>query len=128
MPPKKSAKKSGKKAAGDTPPPKKKNPPSYNSYIYKLLKDGNPNTGISKEGMRVVNEIVLNIQETLSLEAANASNYAKKKTLNAKDMDIAAKLVFPPGEGGLAEYAAAKAKASVVKYGASKSKASKSKA
>ena len=48
----KKAAKAPKKAAGGS---KKKRVESYSSYIYKVLKQVHPDTGISKKGMSIMN-------------------------------------------------------------------------
>merc|ERR1712166_104542 len=74
---KKSAK--GAKGAKGTGGKRKKKPvQSYNSYIYKVLKQVHPDTGISKRGMSVMNSFINDIKES------NSQNKEKLKVLAHK--------------------------------------------
>ena len=76
MPPvagKKAEKKAGKKAgrpAGDGKKRKKKRKESYSIYIYKVLKQVHPDTGISSKGMSIMNSFVNDIFERIAGEAS----------------------------------------------------------
>ena len=54
----KKAAKAPKKAASGS---KKKRTESYSSYIYKVLKQVHPDTGISKKGMSIMNLSLIHI-------------------------------------------------------------------
>ena len=75
MPPvtgKKDEKKTGKKAgrvAGDKKR-KRKRKESYSIYIYKVLKQVHPDTGISSKGMSIMNSFVNDIFERIAGEAS----------------------------------------------------------
>ena len=73
MPPKaskKGEKKAGKAkaAAGDKGKRKKKRKESYSIYIYKVLKQVHPDTGISSKGMLIMNSFVNDVFERIAGE------------------------------------------------------------
>eukprot|EP00567_Pseudictyota_dubia_P003309 CAMPEP_0197432208 /NCGR_PEP_ID=MMETSP1175-20131217/304_1 /TAXON_ID=1003142 /ORGANISM="Triceratium dubium, Strain CCMP147" /LENGTH=69 /DNA_ID=CAMNT_0042960221 /DNA_START=47 /DNA_END=253 /DNA_ORIENTATION=+ len=47
----------------------KKRTESYSSYIYKVLKQVHPDTGISKKGMSIMNSFINDIFERIASEA-----------------------------------------------------------
>ena len=88
MPPKvssKGAKKAGKakaaRAAGDKKK-KKKRKESYAIYIYKVLKQVHPDTGISSKAMSIMNSFVNDIFERIAAEASRLAHYNKRTTLS----------------------------------------------
>ncbi len=93
------AKTPGKKAAktpkkaGKTS--NKKRVESYSSYIYKVLKQVHPETGISKRGISILNSFVNDIFEKIALEASRLSRYNKKATLSSREVQTAAQLLHP---------------------------------
>jgi hypothetical protein len=70
-PSKQSAKKAApvKKAAGGSSKKSKKRVESYASYIFKVLKQVHPDTGISKKGMSIMNSFINDIFERIATEA-----------------------------------------------------------
>ncbi|MCP4117380.1 MAG: hypothetical protein GY737_18695, partial [Desulfobacteraceae bacterium] len=77
MPPKvsgKAAKKSGKAAKaiqkGDKKKKKQKRKESYAIYIYKVLKQVHPDTGISSKAMSIMNSFVNDLFERIAAEAS----------------------------------------------------------
>ena len=84
MPPKvssKGAKKAGKakaaRAAGDKKK-KKKRKESYAIYIYKVLKQIHPDTGISSKAMSIMNSFVNDLFERIAAEASKLAHYNKR--------------------------------------------------
>ena len=61
----KKAAKAPKKAAGGS---RKKRVESYSSYIYKVIKQVHPDTGISKKGMSIMNSFINDIFERIATE------------------------------------------------------------
>ena len=77
MPPKvsgKAAKKSGKAAKaivkGDKKKKRNKRKESYAIYIYKVLKQVHPDTGISSKAMSIMNSFVNDLFERIAAEAS----------------------------------------------------------
>ena len=71
MPPAKKtpANKSAKKPKGSAPKKKKKRTESYSSYIYKVLKQVHPDTGISSKAMSIMNSFINDAFERIAVEA-----------------------------------------------------------
>ena len=99
MPPKgigKSIKKTGKADAGDASKAKKrgrekgskgkKRKESYAIYIYKVLKQVHPDTGISSKAMSIMNSFVNDIFERIAAEAAKLSHYNKRTTIPSREI------------------------------------------
>ena len=112
----KMAKTPGKKAA-KTPKKAgkshKKRIESYSSYIYKVLKQVHPETGISKRGISILNSFVNDIFERIALEASKLSRYNKKATLSSREVQTAVRLLLP---GELAKHAVSEGTKAVTKF------------
>ena len=90
---KKSAKKGGKK--GGDKKRKKKGVESYNSYIFKVLKQVHPDTGISKKAMSVMNSFINDIESKISEEGGKLARYNKSKTLTSREIQTSVRLLLP---------------------------------
>ena len=108
---KKAAKTPKKASAGGKK--NKKRVESYSSYIYKVLKQVHPNTGISKRGMSILNSFINDIFERLALEASRLSRYNKKSTLSSLEIQTAVRLLLP---GELAKHAVSEGTKAVTKF------------
>ena len=86
---------------------------SYSSYIYKVLKQVHPNTGISKRGMSILNSFINDIFERLALEASRLSRYNKKATLSSREIQTAVRLLLP---GELSKHAVSEGTKAVTKF------------
>ena len=86
---------------------------SYGSYIYKVLKQVHPQTGISKRGMSILNSFINDIFERLALEASRLSRYNKKSTLSSREIQTAVRLLLP---GELAKHAVSEGTKAVTKF------------
>merc|ERR1712070_457232 len=113
--PKNSAKKSAKGAKGAKKAGgrKKKSTQTYNSYIYKVLKQVHPDTGISKRGMSVMNSFINDIEERISAEGGKLARYNKSKTLTSREIQTSVRLLLP---GELAKHAVSEGTKAVTKY------------
>ena len=122
MPPKvsgKAAKKAGKAQKNISKGDKKKKrsrKESYAIYIYKVLKQVHPDTGISSKAMSIMNSFINDIFEKIASEAAKLVRYNKKHTLSSKEVQSAVKLILP---GELAKHAQAEGTKAVTKYSSS---------
>lgn len=100
---KKGEKKAGKaKAAATGGKRRRKRKESYAIYVYKVLKQVHPDTGISSKSMLIMNSYVNDTFVRIAAEASKLAAYNSKKTLHARDMQTAVKLVLP---GELAKHA-----------------------
>ena len=51
---------------------------TYSVYIYRVLKQVHPETGISKRSMSIMNSFINNVFEKIALESAKLIRYNKK--------------------------------------------------
>ena len=126
MPPaagKKAEKRAGKKAGRppgvDGKKKKKKRKESYSIYIYKVLKQVHPDTGISSKAMSIMNSFVNDVFERIAGEAARLGQYNKRKTISSREIQTAVRLLLP---GELAKHAVSEGTKAVTKYTSSSSK------
>ena len=102
-PSKKAPSKAAKKAPADGKKKRsKKRVESYSTYIYKVLKQVHPDTGISKKGMSIMNSFINDIFERIAGEAGKLATYNKKATLSSREIQTAVRLMLP---GELAKHA-----------------------
>ena len=109
-PSKKSAK-APKKATGTKK--RSKRTESYSSYIYKVLKQVHPDTGISKKGMSIMNSFINDIFGRLAGEAGKLATYSKKATLSSREIQTSVRLMLP---GELAKHAVSEGTKAVTKF------------
>ncbi|KAK9370813.1 histone-fold-containing protein [Lipomyces kononenkoae] len=111
-------KEAGKKTTA--PSEKKKRSKSrketYSSYIYKVLKQVHPDTGISNRAMSILNSFVNDIFERIATEASKLAAYNKKSTISAREIQTAVRLILP---GELAKHAVSEGTKAVTKYSSS---------
>jgi histone H2B len=112
-PSKQSAKKAPTKKAAGTKGKSKKRVESYSSYIYKVLKQVHPDTGISKKGMSIMNSFIKDIFERIATEAGKLATYNKKATLSSREIQTAVRLMLP---GELAKHAVSEGTKAVTKF------------
>ncbi|XP_055550659.1 histone H2B-like [Wyeomyia smithii] len=124
MPPKasgKAAKKSGKAqkniAKGDKKKKKPRRKESYAIYIYKVLKQVHPDTGISSKAMSIMNSFVNDIFERIAAEASRLAHYNKRSTITSREVQTSVRLLLP---GELAKHAVSEGTKAVTKYTSSK--------
>ena len=110
-PSKKSAK--APKKAGKGAKKNKKRVESYSTYIYKVLKQVHPDTGISKKAMSVMNSFINDIESKISEEGGKLARYNKSKTLTSREVQTAVRLLLP---GELAKHAVSEGTKAVTKY------------
>jgi len=115
MPPKaaKKAKKEKKPKKEGGGKRKKKRTESYSIYIYKVLKQVHPDTGISTKGMSIMNSFISDIFDKIANEAGKLVRYNKKGTLTSREIQTAVRLALP---GELAKHAVSEGTKAVTKY------------
>ncbi|KAK6198891.1 histone H2B.2 [Scheffersomyces amazonensis] len=89
---------------------------TYSSYIYKVLKQTHPDTGISQQAMSIMNSFVNDIFERIASEASKLAAYNKKSTISAREIQTAVRLILP---GELAKHAVSEGTRAVTKYSSS---------
>jgi len=91
----------------------KKNYQSYSTFIYKVLKQVHPDTGISNKAMAIMNSFVNDIFERIALEAGRLARYNKRNTISSREIQTAVRLLLP---GELAKHAVSEGTKAVTKY------------
>ena len=108
----KPAKKTVKKGASGTKK-KKAKVETYKIYIYKVLKQVHPDTGISSKAMSIMNSFINDIFEKIAGEASKLARYSKKPTVTSREIQTAVRLILP---GELAKHAVSEGTKAVTKY------------
>uniref|UniRef100_UPI00358E7445 histone H2B-like isoform X1 n=1 Tax=Myxine glutinosa TaxID=7769 RepID=UPI00358E7445 len=75
---------------------------SYAIYIYKVLKQVHPDTGVSSKAMSIMNSFVNDIFERIASEACRLAHYNKRSTITSREIQTAVRLLLP---GELAKHA-----------------------
>ena len=96
---------------------KKSRKESFSIYVYKVLKQVHPDTGISSRGMMIMNSFVSDIFERVAGEASKLAKYNKKSTISSREIQTAVRLLLP---GELAKHAVSEGTKAVTKYTSSK--------
>ena len=125
MPPQKAAASKGaKKAASKAKAArsgekkrKRRRRESYSIYIYKVLKQVHPDTGISSKAMSIMNSFVNDIFERIAAEASRLAHYNRRSTITSREIQTAVRLLLP---GELAKHAVSEGTKAVTKYTSSK--------
>uniref|UniRef100_S4RB04 Histone H2B n=3 Tax=Petromyzontidae TaxID=7746 RepID=S4RB04_PETMA len=90
---------------------------SYAIYIYKVMKQVHPDTGISSKAMSIMNSFVNDIFERIASEASRLAHYNKRSTITSREIQTAVRLLLP---GELAKHAVSEGTKAVTKYTSSK--------
>ncbi len=123
MPPKpasKGAKKAASKAKaarGTDKKRRRRRRESYAIYIYKVMKQVHPDTGISSKAMSIMNSFVNDIFERIAAEASRLAHYNRRSTITSREIQTAVRLLLP---GELAKHAVSEGTKAVTKYTSSK--------
>jgi histone H3/H4 len=114
---KKAGKARGRPAGSGAGKRRKRRKESYGIYIYKVMKQVHPDTGISSRAMSIMNSFVNDIFERIAGEASKLANYNKKATITSREVQTAVRLLLP---GELAKHAVSEGTKAVTKYTTSK--------
>ncbi|ODO03510.1 histone H2B [Cryptococcus wingfieldii CBS 7118] len=95
----------------------KKRVESYASYIYKVLKQVHPDTGISNKAMNILNSFVSDIFERIATEASKLASYNHRSTISSREIQTSVRLILP---GELSKHAISEGTKAVTKYSSSK--------
>jgi histone H2B len=109
----KTAKKGGAVAGAKKGGNKKRRTETFSVYIYRVLKQVHPETGISKRSMNIMNSFINDIFEKIALESSKLVRYNKKHTLSSREVQTAVRLLLP---GELAKHAVSEGTKAVTKY------------
>ncbi|MGH0184191.1 UNVERIFIED_CONTAM: hypothetical protein FKN15_014177 [Acipenser sinensis] len=115
-------KKGSKKAVAKTQPKggkkrRKTRKESYAIYVYKVLKQVHPDTGISSKAMGIMKSFVNDIFERIAGESSRLAHYNKRSTITSREIQTAVRLLLP---GELAKHAVSEGTKAVTKYTSSK--------
>jgi len=92
---------------------KKKRSETYSTYVYKVLKQVHPDTGISKGAMAILNSLIQDIFERVGSEGRQLVKYNKRHTMGTREIQTAVRLILP---GELAKHAVSEGTKAVAKY------------
>ncbi|KAH7977490.1 hypothetical protein HPB49_001947 [Dermacentor silvarum] len=86
---------------------------SYSLYIFKVLKQVHPDTGISGKAMAIMNSFVGDILDRIGEEASKLSICSRRSTITAREIQTVTRLLLP---GELARHAVSEGTKAVSKY------------
>ena len=101
------------KAAVKRAAPKKKRTETFSVYIYRVLKQVHPETGISKRSMSIMNSFINDVFEKIASESSRLVRYNKKHTRSSREVQAAVRLLLP---GELAKHAVTEGTKAVTKF------------
>ncbi|XP_059827207.1 late histone H2B.L4-like [Hypanus sabinus] len=90
---------------------------SYGVYVYKVLKQVHPDTGISSKAMSIMNSFVNDVFDRIACEASRLAHYTRRHTMSSREIQTAVRLLVP---GELAKHAVSEGTKAVTKYTSSK--------
>lgn len=96
-----------------------RNTTTFNIYVNRVLKQVHPYSGISKQAMVIVDDVLHHALQKLAVDAASISRQNKRKTITERDMRAATSLLLT---GDLTRHANAEGRKAVAKFSASSSK------
>ncbi|XP_065075854.1 histone H2B-like [Ochlerotatus camptorhynchus] len=113
----KAAKKSGKVqkviVKGEKKKRRQRRKESYAIYIYKVLKQVHPDTGVSSKAMSIMNCFVNDIFDRIASESSRLAQYNKRSTITSREIQTAVRLLLP---GELVKHAVSEGTKAVTKY------------
>ncbi|KRY31199.1 histone H3 [Trichinella spiralis] len=86
---------------------------SFASYIYKVLKQVHPDTGISSKAMSIMNSFVNDIFDRIAAESSRLAHYNHRNTISSREIQTAVRLLLP---GELSKHAVSEGTKAVTKY------------
>ena len=92
---------------------KRKHKETYGRFIYKILRQIHPDSGISAKAMSIMNSFVIDIFEKLAGEASRLAQHMKRPTLISRDIQSSVNLILP---GELAKHAVSEGVKAVTKF------------
>ena len=96
---------------------KKANFGKWKSYVYKVLKQIHPETGISTKAMNIMESFVNDLFERIAAEASKLARYSRQSTILPRDIQTAVRLLLP---GELSKHAVSEGTKAITKYTASR--------
>jgi histone H3/H4 len=105
--------KPAKGAKGGDNKRRKRRKETYSIYIYKVLKQVHPDTGVSSKAMSILNSLINDMFDKIATEAGKLARYAKKPTVTSREIQTAVRLVLP---GELSKHAVSEGTKAVTKF------------
>jgi histone H2B len=96
---------------------RRKGKESWGIYLYKVLKQVHPDTGVSSKAMSIMNSFVNDLFERIASESSRLAHYNKRSTITSREIQTAVRLLLP---GELAKHAVSEGTKAVTKYTSSK--------
>ncbi|XP_015116328.1 histone H2B [Diachasma alloeum] len=96
---------------------KRKRKETYSTYIFKVLRQVQPDIGVSSKAMSIMNSFVNDIFERIATESSRLVHYNKRHTITSREIQTAVRLLLP---GELSKHAVSEGTKAVSKYRASK--------
>merc|ERR1712008_130203 len=90
---------------------------SYALFIYRVLKQVHPDTGVSSKAMSIMNSFVNDLFERIAAESSRLAHYNKRSTITSREIQTSVRLLLP---GELAKHAVSEGTKAVTKYTSSK--------
>lgn len=90
-------------------------PPTFNTYIGKVLKQVHPDSSMNSSVRSVVNNILMDVLKKVMKEAVEVSKMNGTKTVNPRDIQSALRLEIP---GQLNKHAVSEGTKAVTKFSA----------
>ncbi len=69
--------------------------PAYSTYIYKVLKQVHPDTGISRMAMAIMNDYIYDLLRRIGAEARHLCEMTNKNTLDSREIQTSVRLTLP---------------------------------
>ena len=86
---------------------------SIQVYLYKVLKQVHPDTGVSSKAMSILNSLMNDMFDKVATEASKLARISKKPTITSREIQTAVRLVLP---GELAKHAVSEGTKAVTKF------------
>ena len=86
---------------------------TYNIYVYKVLKQVHPDTGISKKAMAVFDDMLHDLFKMIADQAKQLCQIGGRKTLSSREIQTSVRLILP---GELAKHAVSEGTKAVTKF------------
>ncbi|KAI9143420.1 hypothetical protein BKA69DRAFT_1061805 [Paraphysoderma sedebokerense] len=90
---------------------------SWGRYVYRVLKEIHPDLGISNKGMQVMNSFISDLFERFAVESKNLVSSTHHKTISARDVQYATRMLLP---GELAKHGVSEGNKAVVRFNSQK--------
>ena len=68
---------------------------SFQTYIFRVLKEVKPDLSISKQSMTLLNQILADLFDDMMDESRRLMIFTKKNTLTSREVESAVKILFP---------------------------------